>query len=404
MRKIIKSISVITTVLSFVIFSIIGECRKVLPDEAAVYENEKISFNYFITVSSNNQSKKEIKVNSEIDSSSQIKNLTLLNIIPIKEINVQNTEKKYVIPCGTLFGIKFYTRGVCVISCNDIIFENKKMNPGQDSGLEPGDTIIKVNNKYLSDCEQLQNETKLSGGKPLIIEYERQGNSYATQINPVISDGSYHLGLWIRDSCAGLGTMTFYDPDTNRFAALGHGICDNDTGMLLPLDSAEITRARIGSITKGSSGVPGSINGYFSGTDTDSIGSAASNSEIGLYGTLYKPIQRFEPIEIANIQDVHKGAAQILCTLDDDEPKYYSIEITSVNYDRNNKTKNLQITATDNRLLEKTGGIVQGMSGSPILQNGKIVGAVTHVLITNSVKGYGIFAQNMYKELENNPF
>ena len=326
----------------------------------------------------------------------------LLNIIPIKEINVHATEKKLVVPCGTLFGIKFYTKGISVINCNDIDIGFRTVNPGEESGLRSGDTILRINGKDMRNCKDMQREITESGGSSISIEYDRQGQIFNTIITPVQSDGEYRVGLWIRDSCAGLGTMTFYDPATNKFAALGHGICDSDTGELLPLDSADITQAKIGSITKGSNGVPGSINGYFANENNEASGRAIINNETGLYGILDEPVSYSEPVEIANIQDIHKGEAQILCTLDDGKPKYYNIEITGVNYDEKNKTKNLQIVATDNRLLEKTGGIVQGMSGSPILQNGKLVGAVTHVLVTNSAKGYGIFAQNMYEEIDKN--
>ena len=329
---------------------------------------------------------------------SKSKNLMLMNIIPIKEVNVRTVPKRFVVPCGTLFGIKFHTKGISVINCNNIELGFKTVNPGEECGLRSGDTILKINGRDMTSCTDMQNEIAASGGESLNMECERQGEIFHANITPIESDGEYRVGLWIRDSCAGLGTMTFYDPETNKFAALGHGICDSDTGELLPLDSAEITQAKISTITKGTNGSPGSINGYFASDEAS--GNALINNETGLYGFLNNPISYFEPIEIANIQDVQKGAAQILCTLDDGEPKYYSIEITGVNYDEKNKTKNLQIVATDNRLLEKTGGIVQGMSGSPILQNGKLVGAVTHVLITNSAKGYGIFAQNMFDEIE----
>ena len=165
------------------------------------------------------------------------------------------------------------------------------------------------------------------------------------------------------------------------------------------LDKAIITDAKINSITKGTDGVTGSINGYFA--DDLSLGYALGNTETGLYGKLCTFPEWRQPVEIANVQEVKKGPAQILCTIDNEGPKYYDIEITRVDYDENNKTKNLQITAADDRLLAKTGGIIQGMSGSPILQNGKLIGAVTHVLVTNSSKGYGIFARNMYSEMEN---
>ena len=394
----IKCISIILAVVCCGIFGVCEKCIKSFPDDITVYGNENISYKYSITISPNNQSIKEIKANADMGENSQIKNLTLLNIIPIKEVNVHTVEKRFVVPCGNLFGIKFYTKGISVINCNNIELGFKTVNPGAECGLRSGDTILKINGKDMTSCEDMQSEITSSGGGSLNIECERQGEIFHTVITPVQSDGEYRVGLWIRDSCAGLGTMTFYDPETNKFAALGHGICDSDTGELLPLDSAEITQAKISTITKGTNGSPGIINGYFASDETS--GRALLNNETGLYGILDNPTSYFEPIEIANIQDIRKGEAQILCTLDDGEPKYYSIEITGVNYDEKNKTKNLQIVATDNRLLEKTGGIVQGMSGSPILQNGKLVGAVTHVLITNSAKGYGIFAQNMFDEID----
>ena len=394
----IKCISVILAVVCCGIFGVCEKYVKSFPDDITVYGNENISYNHSITISSNNQSIKEIKANADIGEISQVKNLTLFNIIPIKEVNVHTVEKRFVVPCDNLFGIKFYTKGISVINCNNIELGFKTVNPGAECGLRSGDTILKINGKDMTSCEDMQSEITSSGGGSLNIECERQGEIFHTVITPVQSDGEYRVGLWIRDSCAGLGTMTFYDPETNKFAALGHGICDSDTGELLPLDSAEITQAKISTITKGTNGSPGIINGYFASDETS--GRALLNNETGLYGILDNPTSYFEPIEIANIQDIRKGEAQILCTLDDGEPKYYSIEITGVNYDEKNKTKNLQIVATDNRLLEKKGGIAQGMSGSPILQNGKLVGAVTHVLITNSAKGYGIFAQNMFDEID----
>lgn len=400
MRKAIKTLSIILSVFCCGIFGVCTHYEKNFPNNITVYTNENISFNDFNTISFNNQSKNEITVNSDLNGSSYSGNLMLLNIIPIKEVNVRTAEKKYVVPCGNLFGIKFHTKGVTVINCDDIMVGLSSYNPGNECGLMPGDTILTINDEAVKGCEDMQNAVSESGGLPLKIEFERQGEFYHTNLVPVKSKGEYRAGLWIKDSCAGLGTMTFYDPETNCFASLGHGICDSDTGELLLLDSADITEAEISSITRGTNGIPGSINAYFSGSDA--IGQALLNNETGLYGLLNNPIPEAEPVEIAGIQDIRKGSAEILCTLDENGPQYYSIEITHVDYDEKNKTKNLQIVATDERLLNKTGGIVQGMSGSPILQNGKLVGAVTHVLVTNSAKGYGIFAQNMYNEIDNN--
>lgn len=403
MKKAIKAVCVILSVFCTGLLTLCAQLDSKLPDEYTVYENEKFSFSDFNTLSFNNQSKKEIKVNGELRSDFISGKLMLLNIIPIKDVNLHISEKKYVVPCGNIFGIKFYTKGAVIIKCADVTSESKTVNPGADCGLTSGDTILSINGSEITCCKDVTAAVQQSGGQPMSITYSREGHLSDTVIKPVATgtDGDYKLGLWIRDSCAGLGTMTFYEPKTGKFASLGHGICDSDTGSLLPLDNAVITNAEISSITKGTDGITGSINGYFA--DDSALGYALRNNETGLYGILDSPLDFGEPVEIANIQDVKKGPAQILCTLDGDGAKLYDIEITHVDYDENNKTKNLQITATDKRLLEKTGGIVQGMSGSPILQNGKLVGAVTHVLVTNSSKGYGIFAQSMYSELENCP-
>lgn len=370
-----------------------------LPDEYSVGKNEEFLIQDYTTIKYDNHSNNEIKVNISNSNSTSSGTLTLFNIIPLKEVNVHTTEKKFVVPCGTIFGVKFYTKGVVVIKCDDIAVNGTSYNPGNDCGLTAGDTLIEIDGEEISCCEDISAAIDSKNGASVEITYIHGEETLQTSLTPVqTSIGQYKAGLWIRDSCAGLGTMTFYDPDTNCFAALGHGICDSDTNKLLPLNSAEIVNAEINNITKGSGGSPGCINGYFE-NDT-AIGEAKLNTETGLYGKLYEPAGSCSEIEIANIQEVKRGKAQILCTLDENEPKLYDIEITHVDYDENNKTKNLQITATDEELISKTGGIVQGMSGSPILQNGKLVGAVTHVLISNSNKGFGIFAQNMYEEIE----
>ncbi len=399
-----KTVKILSAILAVLCSGVLGACVKLgndLPDSYTVNKDENISFFNFNTISFNNQSKKEITVSSTLNGGSFSGSLMLLDIIPIKEVNVHYDEKKFVVPCGDIFGIKFHTKGITIIKCSDITSGLSSFSPGNDCGLQPGDNILSANGENISCCDDFRNIIQTGKGEPIEIEFEREGKTYHTDLTPIKNKGEYKAGLWVRDSCAGLGTMTFYDPETDRFASLGHGICDSDTGELLPLDSAEITKAEISSITKGSDGIPGSINAYFSGEESD--GTAFINNETGLYGVLNDPPSDREAVEIANIQDIRKGPAEILCTLDENGPQYYSIEITHVDYDEKNKTKNLQIIATDERLLEKTGGIIQGMSGSPILQNGKLIGAVTHVLVTNSAKGYGIFAQNMYNEIEKTP-
>ena len=398
MKRAVKHSAILLSALCAGIFGYCIELQKKLPDEITAYKNETIVFNDSNTVGVNNRSKKETSVSSQKGDLTYTGSIELFHIIPVKAVTVHQTEKKFVVPCGTLFGIKFYARGVAVIECCDITTGTETVNPGKAAGLRPGDTILAIDGVELSDCGDVERLTQQSGGDAMHLKCLRDGTGFETDITPKRTGGVFRLGLWIKDSAAGLGTMTFYDPENGRFASLGHGICDNDTGGLLELDRAEITQVEIASITKAADGLTGSINGYFS--DSPPLGTASLNSECGLYGDLRFIPQNGTPVEVANIQEVRRGGAQILCSLDNAQPRLYDIEITKVDYDEKNKTKNLQIVATDKRLIEKTGGIVQGMSGSPILQNGKLVGAVTHVLITNSAKGYGIFAQNMFDEME----
>ncbi len=400
MRKTAKITAIVMSAVCAFVLSMCAYCQT-FPDEYTVYRGESVSIKDYTTIHYNNQSAGEIKVSAAAQSFSASGELVLFNIIPVKEVNVRTTENKYVALCGNIFGVKFYTQGVVIIKCDNVDTAGGTVSPGASSGLEQGDTITAINGSAISSCSDMRLAIEESGGETLSITFTRGSETMHTQLTPAKTDnGSYKAGIWIRDSCAGLGTMTFYDPATGYFASLGHGICDSDTGELMPLESAEIVSAEINNITKGTDGSPGSINGYF-GSD-GALGHALINTDAGLYGTLTDYTSTGGLVEIANIQDVEKGYAQILCTLDDSGPQLYDIEITHVNYDEDSKTKGLEITATDERLLELTGGIVQGMSGSPILQNGKLVGAVTHVLVSDSNKGYGIFAQKMYEEIELN--
>jgi stage IV sporulation protein B len=210
--------------------------------------------------------------------------------------------------------------------------------------------------------------------------------------------GVYLLGAWIRDSCAGIGTISFYDKDKNYFAALGHGICDNDTSALLPLGSAEIVKANISSVTKSVDGKAGSLNGYF-GEET--IGTLTENTPLGIYGEPNSGmLDSSKEIEIADYSEIEKGEAEIYTTIDGENAACYTAEITKLCNADESSNENFVIKITDKSLLDSCGGIVQGMSGSPIVQNGKLVGAITHVFINNTAEGYGVAAQFMVSNYE----
>ncbi|MBQ7726317.1 MAG: SpoIVB peptidase, partial [Clostridia bacterium] len=225
----------------------------------------------------------------------------------------------------------------------------------------------------------------------------REGKRKTLSVRAVKSkeNGRYRIGLWVRDSSAGIGTLTCYSPATGVVCGLGHGVCDEDTGDLLEVHTGELVTAEILSVEKGASGSPGELKGRFT---YHAIGAMDLNSECGVYSRLTGQINLSNMYEVALKQEVSDGKAKILCTIDGTEPKFYDCRVKKRNAAYRAATQNLYITVTDDELLEKTGGIVQGMSGSPVIQNGKLIGAVTHVLVDNPTSGYGIYAENMLEE------
>ena len=295
---------------------------------------------------------------------------------------------------GQPFGVKFYNDGVMVVRLEGYFNGQRYVCPAQDGGLKVNDVINNVNGSVIRTNEELQKAATESDGKPLEIVVTRDGKEIVRRVTPEKNTvGAYLLGAWVRDSCAGIGTVTFYDTSQHYFAALGHGICDRDTGALLPLGSAEIVGAHISSVTKGTSGSVGSLNGYF--TDR-SIGHLTKNTSCGVFGTIFDNSCESEPLyEIADSDQIKTGRAEMITTIDGVEPRSYEIEITRIcNHDPRND-ENFVIKITDNELKNRCAGIVQGMSGSPILQNGKLVGAVTHVFLNHPDEGYGVAAQFM---------
>ena len=357
--------------------------------------NVEVPNNYKITESSGLEVTSSLPITIEMDSGEDLieagvlnnpnqtydANLKLMNIIPLKNVKVQVVEENKVIPCGVPFGVKIFTDGVVVVGISEV-----KVNQST--------VILSINNNTVNSNEEVAKYVQNCNGQSLTLSVRRENMTFSTEIYPVKSeDSSYKAGLWVRDSSAGIGTLTYYDQDQQVFAGLGHGICDIDTSELMPLRNGDIVPATINGIVKGEKGTPGELRGYFS--DQASIGTLLANVNTGVYGTMgNSPVQN-EPIKVAMKQQVKPGKAQILTTIDGQTPQYYDIEIESVNYKEHTPTKNMIIRITDPKLLETTGGIVQGMSGSPIIQNGMLVGAVTHVFVNEPERGYGIFAENM---------
>ena len=308
-------------------------------------------------------------------------------------------ESKTVRLGGQPFGVRFYNDGLIVVELEEFYDGEKYVCPAKDGGLKENDIIKEVNKTPVNTNEELQNATVNSSGEPIDFLIERNGESKSITVTPSKNAmGMYLLGAWVKDSCAGIGTISFYDENKNYFAALGHGICDNDTNALLPLGSAEIVKANISSVTKSVDGNAGSLNGYFS---DESIGNLTENTPLGVYGNVETEMFKKSPtVEVADFSEIKKGDAQLYTTIDGDSGGCYDIEISKICNHNENSNENFVIKITDESLLDECGGIVQGMSGSPIVQNGKLVGAVTHVFVNNTTEGYGVAAQYMVSNYE----
>jgi len=330
-------------------------------------------------------------------------NLKFFGIVPAKTVNINIVPKKQVVACGNTIGVRMELQGILVIGISDVEREGgQKAVPAKNTGLKPGVIITSVNGKTIKSIKELVGAIDESQGKPLKLSYYEGNAKRETSITPVMSteDKKYHIGLWVRDSTAGIGTLTFYDKDTRLFGALGHGITDIDTGTLMKVGYGEILESSVLGVKSGRSGEPGELKGIFS--EGTRLGTIELNSDTGIYGKLDEDVLdkiggRVYPVGVR--ADITEGEASILSNIDGKKTEEYSIEIQKISNQNLNGSKGMVIKVTDSRLLDVTGGIVQGMSGSPIIQNGKIIGAVTHVLVNDPTRGYGIFIEAMLKNI-----
>ena len=323
---------------------------------------------------------------------------TTLMGVPLKDVNVDIFSDMTLYPGGMPFGVKLYTDGVIVVGLAGVDTDSGKVYPARDCGLLIGDIIRSVDGKEVNTAEEVSEAVANCGGKNITLGIISDGKESTVTLIPAFSqaDNTYRAGLWLRDSTAGLGTVTFISPQNNVFGGLGHGICDVDTGSLMPLRKGVVVDVTINGIKKGQVGIPGELNGYFAPAR---IGSLIGNTTCGVYGVLANmpDVSHSEALKIGLKDELKTGKCEIYCTVSEKLDKY-DAEIIKIG-NKNADTKNFVIRITDKRLLEATGGIVQGMSGSPIIQNGKLVGAVTHVLVNDPTKGYGIFIENMLKNM-----
>lgn len=306
----------------------------------------------------------------------------------IKQVSVSQEQRRMMVPGGTPFGIKLRTDGVMVISVN-------KGSPADCAGIKPGDIISSINGVQVQTNSEIAAAVQLDSEQSVVV-LKRGSSEMCISAEPQKDGTEYRLGAWVRDSAAGIGTLTCFDPDTGKFAGLGHPVSDVTTGELMPLSSGEITQAEIFSVVKGQNGEAGELCGDLC---SGAVGKLSANTPVGVFGDLMT-IPNGNALPVAFRQEVECGPASIMTTISGTEPQVYSIEIEKINVCALNGTKSMVIRVTDQRLLDSAGGIVRGMSGSPIIQNGMIVGAVTHVLLNDPSRGYAVFAETMMEQMD----
>lgn len=374
--------------------------RAALPDTFYTAETElRIASMPWVTV----QQKQETVAqagNANEDKSRNV-TLSLFGTIPLKTVRTVNVETRSVQVCGTPFGVKMFSDGALVVAFSDQYTNLGTENPAKEAGLKLGDLIVSAGGHAVRSNEELTQAITDAAGNAIPVVYQRDGVQHTTMLTPVqdVSTGAYRAGLWVRDSSAGIGTMTFLDPLNGTFAGLGHAISDTDTGADITLLSGEIVPVVITGCVSGTAGSPGELRGEFSAA---AAGTVLANDSTGVYGE-YLAAMSGQSCPVMQPQEIALGDAEIWTTISGSTPRAYSVRIEQVNMTSSDPNRNLLVKVTDPELLAATGGIVRGMSGSPIVQNGRLVGAVTHVLVNDPTRGYGIFATTMLEKADSLP-
>lgn len=387
-----------------------------LPDNIIMFKGEKLNINTLLGINVKTQEKNiantenldtiQASSNWNIDDEYTGKVNLSVNIfgINVKDITVNVLETTEVVPLGELVGLKLYTNGVLVVGMSEISgLDKNKYKPYENTGILEGDMIVEINEKTVTNTTELIECVNNSKGKEISIKYIRDGEILETNIKPVeTAKDDYKIGLWVRDAAAGVGTISFYEPSSGLFASLGHGIIDVDTEKLLDISTGEFVTTNIVSIVKGEKGSPGKIQGSVENQKT--IGEVYKNTEFGVFGKLSNTSVLNEDlsktVKVASRNEIKTGKATIMCTIENNQKKEYEVEIEKIYINNNTDNKSMVLKITDEQLLEKTGGIIQGMSGSPIMQNGRLIGVLTHVLVSNPTVGYGVFADLMVEKMK----
>ncbi|WP_396954563.1 SpoIVB peptidase [Neobacillus sp.] len=409
-RKIIGGI-LLVSLISLIFFQPFQQYIKI-PKTITVFEGQDYTFKKagpvsaaFVSHNSKNTLDQE-EHSVSVNASEKGKNEMLLEYagIPIKKVDVHVLKDFRVIPGGQSIGVKLNTVGVLVVGHHLINTTNGKKSPGEMAGIKIGDMITEINGNKIEKMTDVAPFVQTAGqnGKALDMVISRESGKITTKLTPLKDKGenTYKLGLYIRDSAAGIGTMTFVHPQSKKYGALGHVISDMDTKKPIVVEDGQIVRSTVTSIEKGSNGDPGEKLARFS-SDREIVGNIQKNSPFGIFGELNKEFKNGvmdKALPIALSHQVKEGPAKILTVVNDDRVEEFNIEIVSTIPQKFPATKGMVIKVTDPKLLEKTGGIVQGMSGSPIIQDGKLVGAVTHVFVNDPTSGYGVHIEWMLNE------
>lgn len=391
--------------MAYLLFFSIKLLYNSIPDELYVVEGEDTEISFSVPVS---VEKEEESVEAFVSSTGKLTsslatdytlNCKFLDFIPVKEVAVHVVEPDYVLPSGMPIGIYTKTQGILIIGTGKVAASDGMNYEPAHQLVQGGDYITSVNGKEVLEKEELMECIAASGGKSLVLGIYRDGRKIKLKITPVMDkEGNYKLGIWVRDDMAGVGTMTYVEEDLS-FGALGHPISDADTGSMLETKDGKIYETSIVGIVKGEDGVPGELTGVINYKEEYCIGEIEKNTRTGIYGSVNHLPENMpnEYMEIGMKQNIKKGKAYILSSLDGTLRKY-EIEIDDVDYNSKEENKGILFHVTDQLLLQETGGIVQGMSGSPIIQNDRLIGAVTHVFISDASKGYGVFIEKMMKQ------
>ena len=388
MNKLIKKFSASLLAVCLALICTVNYFSAILPETYYVCGGESFNIGQFLEIEPTSY----IEATASYEGESIDGEIKLFGVIPVKPVKIKQSQAPHLIPGGTPIGIKILTQGVVVVRVQE-------GSPAEKAGIRKGDNIIIANGEKISSSTQLSQIISEAKETEIKITFIREGKKNSVNFKPQFSeqDSTYKAGIWIKDSSAGVGTLTFIDPETGIFGALGHPISDYETGKLLPLGSGEIVNAVITGCEKGESGVPGELFGSFA--SNVACGEITKNCEQGIFGTTtYKASG--EALPIAFRSEVKIGKATVLTTVEGTTPKAYEVEIERIIQSPSARSKNIIVKVTDSKLLEITGGIVQGMSGSPIIQNGKLVGAITHVFVSDPTRGYGIFIEDMLKEAD----